>query len=251
MPLHALARPPWPPLLACAALGLAACVAQMGTSAAAPFCGDAAARLRFALDPVEALDNMTRLNPPGRLAGAWAAMVLAMMPLLLAPPVMHVSRSSLRRRRPRAVAEFALGYGAAWMVAGPPLIAGALLLTLAAGPAAPLAAAGVALAWSASPWHRAAANRAHRLSAIPPFGPAATRGCFGYGLRHGGWCVATCWAWMAAPLAAGHQHLPAMAVAAAAMLAERLTPPGRPRWRAPTPLTAAGGALLRTVRHPD
>lgn len=220
-------------------------------SASVPaFCGDAAVQLRLALDPARALDGLLRLNSPWRLAEGWAAMLLAMMPLLLAPPVMHVWRSSLRRRRWLAVAEFALGYSAVWLATGPAIVATVLLLQVVAGPAAPVLAFAAALAWSASPWRRLASNRAHRLAAIRPFGLAATRSCVGFGVRHGGWCVATCWAWMSAPLTAGHWHLSAMVLAGATMLSERLTPPGRPRWRLPTPLAAAGGTLRRLVYRP-
>lgn len=157
----------------------------------------------------------------------------AMMPPLLAMPLMHVWRSSLPRRRLRASVGFLLGYGALWMAAGPILTVLALLLQLTVAEAALAGALLIASLWSASPWHRVALNRGHRMRRIGLFGWAADRDCLIFGMTHGLWCIASCWAWMLVPLLGGAWHIPIMLFAGAMMLAERLTPADRPRWRWP------------------
>jgi len=106
-------------------------------------------------------------------------MLLAMMPPLLAMPLMHVCWSSLPRRRVRALAYFALGYGFVWLAAGPILIALAVLLRLVTGGTTPAFASAllIAMVWRASPWQRAALNHGHRLRRIGLFGWAADREC--------------------------------------------------------------------------
>lgn len=247
---YCFARPPWPALYGCAAFGLAMTVAGMRDAAIPAFCGDGAARLFAAMGPVDAVSLLLRFNPTDRLILGWTAMMLAMMPPLLATPVMHVWRSSMPRRRPRAIVLFVFGYAGMWLAAGIPMLIGALGLRVATGGGALTAALAIALAWSASPWRRSASNRAHRLSAIRPFGVAADRSCLDFGIRHGAWCVASCWAWMMVPLVAGRAHVPVMLLVAAAMLVERLAPPGAPRWRTPAPLWIPGRSVLRlATRH--
>lgn len=231
--LHGFARPPWPWLFAAAGCGLLLSAGHSGHAQPPVFCGSGPAQLIFAAGWTEGLRIALEFNPPGRLMMDWAIMLLAMMPPLLAVPIMHVWRSSLPRRRGRAIGHFVLGYGAVWMAAGLPLTILALLLQLIAGPAAFAVLLALAVIWSASPWQRIALNRGHRLRRIGLFGRAADRDCLAFGAVHGGWCIASCWLWMMVPLAAGPWHLAAMVAAGAAMLGERLAPPGAPRWRLP------------------
>jgi predicted metal-binding membrane protein len=193
----------------------------------------ASARLQIATDS------------PASLALAWLAMLLAMMTPLIALPLSHVRASSLAARRDRAAAGFLLGYFGVWMFAGIPLLAAAFTLRLLAGSvlAAFLAASVIALVWSASPLQKAAQNRAHRLRRIGLFGLAADRDCVVFGAALGGWCLASCWAWMLVPLFVSAAHVPAMAAVAAIVMAERLRGPGPPRWRAPVVLSAVFGWL--------
>jgi predicted metal-binding membrane protein len=116
------------------------------------------------------------------------------------------------------------------MAVGPILTALALLLQMAVIKYALAVALLIALLWSASPWHRAALNRGHLLRRIGMFGWAADRDCLIFGMTHGVFCIVSCWAWMFVPLVSGAWHIPMMLFAGATMLAERLTPPGRPRW---------------------
>lgn len=233
--LRSFARAPWPLLFAVAGFGLILSADSTARATLPAFCGAGTAGLLLASGWSGALELAFALNPPARLLADWALMLLAMMPPLLAAPLMHVWRSSLPRRRVRALGYFALGYGSVWMAAGPILIFLALLLQIVAGDGVLAIAAALLLAtvWSASPWQRMVLNRSHRLSRIGLFGWAANRECLTFGVIHAGWCVASCWAWMLAALAAGPWHVAAMMCAGAIMLAERLAAPERPRWRLP------------------
>jgi predicted metal-binding membrane protein len=168
-------------------------------------------------------------------AVAWATMLLAMMPLLLAQPIVHVVRSSRTQRRIRALLAFGFGYGLGWMLAGPLFIAASLLVKAVVGDYsnALLVTLLLALAWSASPWHQAALNRGHRVQNLAVFGLRADLDAFVYGLIHAGWCFASCWAWMLVPWSAGSYHVAIMILIAFIMLIERLASPARPRWRLP------------------
>jgi predicted metal-binding membrane protein len=239
--LRNFARAPWPVLFGLAGFGLVLSARNAGHASLPAVCGSSGtASLLLSSGGLGALQLALALNPPVRLMADWAMMLLAMMPPLLAVPLMHVWRSSLPRRRVRAVAHFAIGYGCAWMAIGPILIGLALLLQLllqfAGGGGGLTFACALLLAmlWSAAPWQRAALNRSHRLARIGLFGWAADRECLTFGLVHAGWCIASCWAWMLAALVAGLWHVPTMTIAGAIMLGERLAAPDRPRWRVPT-----------------
>lgn len=249
--LHNFVRAPWPLLFALAGVGLILSAWSAGHAALPAFCGAGTARFLAALGWRDALDLALALNPPGRLLADWAVMLLAMMPPLLALPLMHVWRSSLPRRRVRAAACFVLGYVLVWMMAGPILIGFALVLQLVVAESglAFSAALLLAIAWSASPWQRTALNRSHRLGRIGLFGWRADRECLSFATIHAFWCVCSCWAWMLAVLAAGGWHVPAMVIAGANMLGERLTPPERPRWRLPALLSRFDLRPTVTMRH--
>jgi predicted metal-binding membrane protein len=254
--IRSFAYAPWPALFALAAAGLTLTAYNAGGTALPAFCGAGTARALRELGWPDALGLALALNPPGRLMADWALMLLAMMPPLLAPPLMHVWRSSLPRRCLWGTVCFVLGYGSLWMLAGTILIGLALLLQLAARESA-LAFAGallLAIVWSASPWQRIALNRSHRLRRIGLFGWAADRDCLSFGAIHALWCVASCWAWMLAALTAGPWHVAAMMLAGTIMLGERLAPPQRPHWRLPllrSPLIhwPTFGSRRSLVRH--
>jgi predicted metal-binding membrane protein len=244
---------PWPHLFAVAAGGLLVAELRADAAMLPGLCGPGLAA-RLAMRPDEAWAIVLAFNAPSALVADWFVMLVAMMPPLLALALLHVWRSVLPRHRALALACFLSGYVAMWLVAGIPLVATALWLALltSGGPALPLVALGLALLWSASPWQRAALNRGHRVAGIAALGASMSRDACRFGLQHGAWCVASCWAWMLVPLAGGRWHVPAMALCALAMLADRLSPPGRPRWRrpailgwlAPTPRLRPATALV-------
>ncbi|MFL9853971.1 copper chaperone [Pseudomonas chlororaphis] len=243
--LLSFTRAPWPLLFATAGLGLALCLYTAGHRSLPAFCS-AVGGLSIVTSWPTALKAELALNPAQQMLADWALMLLAMMPPLLAMPLMHVWRSSLPRRRIRAVLGFLLGYTALWMAAGPLLMGLALLLQLSIADAALATALLVALLWSASPWQRAALNRGHRMRRIGLFGWTADRDCLVFGATHGALCIASCWAWMLVPLLGGAWHIPLMLVAGAIMLVERLAPGDRPRWHWPAILPRLDLWLLMT-----
>jgi predicted metal-binding membrane protein len=162
------------------------------------------------------------------------AMLIAMMPPLLAPPLLHVWRRSLTRRRTRAVLLFVLGYLAVWLAALLPLVAASIALdsiSITAGwPAATLAAT-IALVWQATPLKQISLNGCHRRPPLAAFGLRAEADALCYGAGHGLWCVGTCWALMLLPLAAsGPLHWVVMLAVMLISAVERVRTPQAGRW---------------------
>jgi predicted metal-binding membrane protein len=173
--------------------------------------------------------------PAASTVAGWLLMVATMAPLV-AGPVAHLRARSLARRRGRAITLFAAGHVAAWLAACAVLTYGAGQLLRAGAPAAIGAAVLIAVAWQATPAHGWWRNRAHAHPALPAFGPAADVAALRFGVRHGLWCVGTCWALMLVPMvaaqtAAGPAAEPAaMGVVAVWVAVERLVAPTRPGW---------------------
>src|ERR1700759_5096318 len=106
--LRSFARAPWPLLFALAGFGLILSAHSAGGAALPAFCGTGMAQLLLSSGWPDALELALALNPPARLLADWGWILLAMMPPLLAMPLVHVLRSTLPRRRVRALAYFAL-----------------------------------------------------------------------------------------------------------------------------------------------
>jgi predicted metal-binding membrane protein len=227
--LRSFTYAPWPILLATAGVGQALSLYNDVSGEGPAFCL-AVNGLSIVTSWPVVLQAELALNPLHRILAGWFLMLLAMMPPLLAMPLMHVWRSSLPNRRMRASAVFMLGYFALWMAVGPLLWALALWLQIAVGENVLIAALLIAMVWSIGPWHRAALNRGHQSRRIGLFGWLADKDCLTFGLSHGLVCLVSCWAWMLVPLVSVAWHIPVMLLAGLIMLAERLTPPGPPRW---------------------
>jgi len=173
------------------------------------------------------------MNSPASLAGGWCLMLVAMMAPTVVAPVLHARLRSLRRRRARATLLVLVAFGAVWMAAG------VVLLTIemaenaiASGPYWPAAAAAaVAIVWQCSPLKQRCLNRCHLHLQVRAFGGAADLDTIRLGLRHGFWCVGSCWALMAAPMLLPRAHVLGMMLAWVPMLAERLEDPAPPSWR--------------------
>ncbi|WP_035644450.1 DUF2182 domain-containing protein [Bradyrhizobium sp. ORS 285] len=255
--LRSFARPPWWALFAAAGCGLLLSTYGTATATVPLLCRSSAISELTATNAADAVALAIALNPPGPLMAGWALMLLAMMPPLLAAPLMHVWRSSLPQRRQGSLALFLIGYCAVWMAAGSPLIVLAVTLHMLLGGVSlwvTFSLVVVALLWSASPWQRAALNRGHRLQRISLFGWAWGRDCARFGVVHALWCVASCWPWMLAAASAEDWHLAFMIAAGAIMLGERLAPAEPPRWRWPVLILAldprpAWAPLQDLLRH--
>lgn len=240
-------RPPWPALLGVSAVGNAVWLLGSIGILPAAVCAAGGGFWPSGVELWAVIAATLRFNSPGSLLTGWIIMLVAMMPPLLAAPIVHVLQSSLVRRRARAVAGFVAGYAVVWLAMSVPLGLLALLAHTAFGPAAfPLAVA-AALAWSASPAHRQLLNRAHKLRPISLFGLRADGDCLVFGIEHGLLCAATCWAWMLVPLLAGNLHYAAMLSTGMILLAERLSLPCAARWRMPAAVALALRPFARVL----
>jgi predicted metal-binding membrane protein len=175
----------------------------------------------------------TDLGTLGWFTGVWAVMMAAMM-LPSVAPIAADYASALRRRDPGLWLLFAAGYLLVWAVAG--LMAYALFglgkdllahqLAWRSG-GRPLAVGVLALAalYQLTPTKRACLNRCRDVLRFVDTGSSNGRSVgFSIGLRNGGWCVGCSWPLMAALFALGVMSLAWMALAAALVTIEKLSP---------------------------
>ncbi|MBE5315574.1 MAG: DUF2182 domain-containing protein [Xanthomonadales bacterium] len=201
---------------------------QAAPSSASAFCWGSAATGAW-----PSLQSVLQVYPPQGLAADWLLMLVAMMLPTLVAPLLHVHQRSFRHRRSRAIALFVFGYFSVWMLAGVALI----LLQLSTHVSAPgshwpaAIAALLALVWQCSPAKQLCLNRSHQHDALAAFGGCADRDALGFGLKHGLWCVGSCWALMLMPLLITAGHTAAMLAATVVMSAERLEGPRPLQWR--------------------
>lgn len=232
---YALRRLPYP-LLAASAVGwMLLAVAETVPTLPAALC----------LSPATAEDMIASFSAaftgtaPGTLLMASTVMLLAMMPPLLGPPLLHVWRRSLARRRVRAVVLFVLGYALVWLGAELVLVSGWLVfgsLAPEAGSVPFAIAALIALTWQATPLKQISLNRCHGQPPLAAFGLHAEADALRYGASHGLWCVGACWALMLLPLAAiGPLHWIAMLGVMLISVVERVRAPRPARWGAAWP----------------
>jgi predicted metal-binding membrane protein len=172
------------------------------------------------------------MNPPARLAAAWALMLIAMMAPALIAPVRHVRDRSFACRRVRAVGLFVAGYFTIWMTAGAILMTVAWIGSAAAPRSStPLIAATIAaVLWQFSPDKQRCLNRRHAHPELAAFDRAADIDALRFGLTHGVWCVGSCWALMLWPLLVSRGHLAAMAAVTLWILGEQFARPSAPCW---------------------
>jgi predicted metal-binding membrane protein len=179
------------------------------------------------------ITSLLTSNTGASLAIGWLLMLAAMMAPTLTPVVCHVRDRSFARRRPRAIALFAAGYIGVWMVCGVLLswlvLAMQSILPIPYGPLALIAL--VAFVWQFSPFKQRCLNRCHAHPSLAAFGLAADLDALRLGLKHGIWCVGSCWALMLLPMMVPFGNLAAMAFVTLWIISERLDTPTRPRWR--------------------
>lgn len=224
------------PLLAATALGWLLMTTQSAVPAWPTLClssatsgANIAARLSAALSLAE----------PSAIVLASAAMLLAMMPPLLGPAVLHVRHRSLTRRYRRAIALFAIGYAGVWLGVALLLTAAALLIGSVAAevgwPALAIAVP-IALAWQSTPLKQACLNRCHRRPPLAASGYRADADALGFGITHGAWCAGACCAWMLLVLtSSGSLHWAMMLTMLLLSIHERTLAPKTALWAAAWP----------------
>ncbi|HEY7899963.1 MAG TPA: DUF2182 domain-containing protein [Caulobacteraceae bacterium] len=162
---------------------------------------------------------------PAATSLAWALMLTAMMPPLLAPTIARLAARSFTDRRERCIGLFVAGYAAVLCVAG---AAGGLLmlalqsLAMTAGVTAfaSLIGAAAAAGWQLSGAKRRALNRCHGFTTPRAFGPEADADALRFGVVHGGRCLRACGPTMIATMVGAHGPM-VMAAVSAVLLAER------------------------------
>ncbi|RQR63035.1 DUF2182 domain-containing protein [Burkholderia sp. Bp9125] len=163
----------------------------------------------------------------------WLLMIVAMMGPMTLPAIVHVRASTFASRRGRAVSLFLLGFLLVWVIPGLAMTALERAVRDAMpnsyGPAA--LAALVACVWHVSPFKQWCLNRCHTHRPLSPFGLKADVDALRLGLRHGIWCVGTCWALMLVTALLPGWQLAAMVVVSVLAFCERLDPPAIPAWR--------------------
>lgn len=179
------------------------------------------------------ISMLLAMNPPSGIAVAWAVMLVAMMAPLIIPAIHHVRFSSFARRRARSMALFVIGYAAVWMACGA-LLTGIRFAIAIVAPRSllpPIAFGVLALVWQASPFKQRCLNACHDSRPIAVFGFKADIDALRFGLTHGMWCAAGCWALMLFPMLLPQGHLVGMAAVAMLMFCERLEDSAPPRWK--------------------
>ena len=182
------------------------------------------------------------LNPPASVATGWGLMLVAMMSPLLAEPLLHVRRRSLRARQARSTLIFLVAYLSVWFAAGAILLVVAFTAQLCLGPTALPAILAIAAIWQVSPAKQVCLNRCHSSPTLSAFGPAGDQDVFGYGFTQALWCVGTCWSLMLVPLLVEGWHVLTMMFGTMWALAERVERPTRPSWRLRWPRKATRAA---------
>lgn len=180
----------------------------------------------------------------------WAAMAVAMMVPVTLAAVRHVALSSSWPRRHRAVAVFLAAFLGVWVAVGALLVAVNGMVVARFGPAVTVVVAfAAAAAWQLSATKRRWLRRCGRTVPLAPRGWRADWDCARFGAGAGWSCVVSCWALMAATVAAAHS-LVVMAVLFGVQLSERSR--RRPASVASAlVIVGAGAALLvaRAVHH--
>nr|WP_280923368.1 DUF2182 domain-containing protein [Rhizobium halophytocola] len=228
-----LREPPWPWLVVISAGGW---LGLVGLGGREPLDGLCLSASQLLLDQGVAAALAGFPLRSGLAWIAWLLMLVAMMPLLLAPPLQYLQDRMPARRRASALSLFLAGYGGIWMAACLPLVGlGALLRALgeSVGIVAVLPALVLAGVWQVSPWKQARLNECHRSPRLRYRRPEADVDALLFGVFEALNCLASCWALMLVPLTMGTFHLQAMVLVTGVMVSERLNPARSVRWRWP------------------
>jgi predicted metal-binding membrane protein len=170
---------------------------------------------------------------PGSLSVAssglrgWTLMCIAMMGPAAIAGVRHTALNSLRRRRARAIFEFALTYLGVWVVFGVGVLGVMALIPEPHGLTMFGVVTAVAAVWQLTPLKRRCLRDCHRSVPLPMRGWPADRGALRFGLRNGCACLGSCWCLMLVMAVAPGDELAWMGALTGIVTMERLLP--RPR----------------------
>ena len=176
---------------------------------------------------IQAISTTLRIDGLLPLAGFWLLMLLCMTAPLLPQHLLHLFQQTLRSRRNRAVALFAIGYFGPWMAAvGLLWIASAFLFLATRNDISALVmAVGIGLIWTGTPARAIAVGQCHQAPPLATFGLRAELASLGYGGRTAWWCIRACWPWMLIPLTQPQWHIGLMVPTFLIMLNERYARP--------------------------
>jgi predicted metal-binding membrane protein len=200
----------------------------------------------------------TSLGAFGWFLGVWVVMMAAMMFPSVAPTVALYARMA-RRRGPIAPLVFAAGYLLAWAGAGAAAygifelgrsVAGSQLAWHDGGRWVAGAALVVAAAYELTPLKNVCLAKCRSpLGFLLGAWRDGVPGALQMGVRHGGWCIACCWALMVALFALGVMSLVWMAVVGAFIAAGKLLPSRRAVTYGTAAILLALGVVL--IAAPD
>jgi predicted metal-binding membrane protein len=154
--------------------------------------------------------------------GWWVLMSVAMMGPAALAGVRHTGLNSLRWRRGRAMAEFAVAYLAVWAIFGAVALAFVAALPGAPGTIVLVIVLALAAAWQLTPLKRRWLRDCHRSVPLPPQGWKAELGSLRFGLRNGLSCLGSCWCLMLIMAVAPAYHLLWMFALTVVVTAEKL-----------------------------
>lgn len=173
------------------------------------------------------------MNPFSSQLLGWVLMVVAMMLPKLIVPIQGIYVQSLRRYRFWCSLLFVAGYIATWTAGGVfmvwVIIGLNLLMPMSYVPG--LGLMFIAIVWQFSPAKQRFLNQGHEHHVLSPFGWAAFRDSFMYGVAHGLSCIGSGWALMLFPMLLPKGHDLAMIVVTFIMISEHLEYPKSPKWR--------------------
>ena len=156
-------------------------------------------------------------------------MIVAMMVPLSAPAMRDLALASFKRRRHLAQVLFLTGYVGTWMLVYALLSAAVIGAMAVGGTLVAIAISfGAAALWQLAGPKARALRRCGGREVSAASGWRANRDCLLYGARKATECVVTCWALMAALVAAGH-GVALMGVLFVLQVQERGTGGFRPR----------------------
>ncbi len=160
-----------------------------------------------------------------RSVGSWGLMSFAMMMPATLPAVRHVALNSIRTRRRRAMALYALAYLAVWIVYGVLVVTVVALAIRGGASDRQLVVFMLAMAtvWQLTRTKRRSVIACRRTVPLPPEGWRADVACMHFGVLQAWRCLVSCWPLMLLMAVVGHEFTLMIALALIVLAEERLS----------------------------